>query len=121
MQLHPDELIEVVKMGNVSAVRGMLAQDTALHLNGRDEKGWTALHHAARNGHQEIIKVLLSCSASVDCSTAGGGTSGATPLMLAANFAHSAVCRQLLEAGASLSREAQRLCMEWCHSYDHCT
>ena len=53
-----------------------------------------------------MIKALLSCSASVDYSTAGGGTSGATPLMLAANFAHSAVCRQLLEAGASLSREA---------------
>ncbi|KAL2801902.1 ankyrin repeat-containing domain protein [Aspergillus granulosus] len=44
--------------GNASTVRELLEQE--LNINVRDCDGQTPLHLAARNGHQEVVKVLLS-------------------------------------------------------------
>ncbi|GMG09336.1 ankyrin repeat-containing domain protein [Aspergillus flavus] len=44
--------------GNASTVRELLEQE--LNVNARDCDGQTPLHLAARNGHQEVVKVPIS-------------------------------------------------------------
>ena len=60
------------------------------------------LHVAARQGHTEIAKLLLSHHAPVDPRDPLGGT----PLHLAAQYGHDEVAALLLDAGATL--EARR-------------
>ena len=58
----------------------------------RDAAGYTALHYAARGGHSDVVRLLLSAGASVDATTAAGG---ATPLQRAA-YAGRRECVRLL-------------------------
>lgn len=62
-----------------------------------DTAGYTALHYAARAGHLEICRLLLSHGASVDCRTRAGQ---ATPLHRAATAGRLEVCQLLLDKGA---------------------
>lgn len=58
-----DELLErfldASSRGDVETVSVLMSQSREL-LNRRGEQGWTALMLAARNGHYEVAKVLLS-------------------------------------------------------------
>ncbi|XP_055593795.1 ankyrin repeat domain-containing protein 39-like [Uranotaenia lowii] len=63
------------------------------HLNDRDQSGYTALHYAARCGHQEICRRLLDSGIGVDEQTHGG----ATALHRAAMMGHSKIVKLLLE------------------------
>lgn len=61
---------------------------------------WNALHFGARNGHEEIVSLLLTCWQPLDinCRT----KSGWTPLMLAADKGHLDVVALLLRYGAAI-------------------
>ena len=72
----------------------------------RDAHNWTALHHAARNGHAPAAAALLAAGASAD---AEGGLRGKVrlperfrPLHMAAYFGHAGVVEALLAGGADV-------------------
>lgn len=66
----------------------------------KDVAGYTALHYAARNGHDQICEILLQHGAYVDAKTGNGG---ATALHRAAAQGHVKVVQILLENGADAS------------------
>jgi hypothetical protein len=66
--------------------------------NQSDERGWTPLVVAARGGHEDVIRLLLSLEprGSVD----GADDDGETPLMAAAMAGHDHIVELLCELGA---------------------
>ncbi|CAB3750699.1 ankyrin repeat domain-containing protein [Paraburkholderia humisilvae] len=68
-----------------------------------NRKGWTPLHYAATNGHDDVIKVLLDHSAYIDA----GSPNGTTPLMMAARGGHLSTVKLLLDSGADLNVKNQ--------------
>jgi ankyrin repeat protein len=66
-------------------------------VNAPDQSGETALHLAARGGHEAVVRLLLEYRADVNAPDQSGGTA----LHLAARGGHEAVVR-LLEAKKEL-------------------
>ena len=74
----------------------------ALNIDKRDpDSGWTALHFAARSGHVEFAKVLMSHNADVNAL----GPNDETPLHLAAGWGTKEMVGLLLGIGADKSME----------------
>lgn len=51
------QLIEAIKINEVSLVRQMIGDGTQILL--KDEQGWCALHHAVWAGHEGVLQELL--------------------------------------------------------------
>ncbi|MEJ2111162.1 MAG: ankyrin repeat domain-containing protein [Acidobacteriota bacterium] len=64
----------------------------------------TALHTASRNGHTEIVKLLLEAGANVDAT----GNDDVTALHAASQNGHAEIVELLLEAGANVNAEITR-------------
>jgi ankyrin repeat protein len=62
-------------------------------INKRDNDGHTALFHATRQGHQNVVKLLLEQGADVE---AGEPETGLTPLMEAAKEGHELIVNTIL-------------------------
>jgi len=58
--------------------------------------GWNALHHAAANGHLEVVQLLASDRRLLHAVSAWGDT----PLLLASGYGCRALCEVLVKAGA---------------------
>ncbi|KAF6039093.1 hypothetical protein EB796_002600 [Bugula neritina] len=58
---------------NVDKMTSLLTKDSG-HANKQDGNGYTALHYAARAGHREACKLLLSHGADVNARLRGGDT-----------------------------------------------
>lgn len=85
-----------------AAYRGDVATCGALLRAGarpetKDQRGRTALHGAASQGHVEIAQMLLAAGAGVDVADTEWGH---TPLMEAAAYGHTDTVRLLLRHGA---------------------
>ena len=74
-------------------INALIAKDAEVN-----KKGWTPLHYAATNGHDDVVKVLLDASAYIDA----GSPNGTTPLMMAARGGHLSTVKLLLDEGADL-------------------
>lgn len=74
-----NRLIEAAKRGDVDAVKSMLK--SGVKLDASDEKGLSALHHAAQSGQADVIHVLVDAGANVDAPASN--SLGKTPLHLA--------------------------------------
>ncbi|CAK7216792.1 hypothetical protein SCUCBS95973_002926 [Sporothrix curviconia] len=65
-----------------------------------DQRGWTALMHAAANGYMDVVQLLLDFHADINARATGGDQ--LTALICAAIGGHEAVAMLLLDNGARL-------------------
>jgi len=84
--------------GDINIVQLLISKDAEVN-----KKGWTPLHYAAANAHDDIVKLLLDHSAYVDA----GSPNGTTPLMMAARGGHVSTVKLLLDNGADLNVKNQ--------------
>ncbi|XP_024083009.1 ankyrin repeat and SAM domain-containing protein 1A-like isoform X3 [Cimex lectularius] len=103
------ELLEAARNGNLPVVEKILGQRAKRSgplaslrrgpgANVQDGSGYSALHHAALNGHQEIVELLLTYEASPNIVD----DKGCSPLHLAAWTGNVNIVRLLLCHGPSV-------------------
>jgi ankyrin repeat protein len=84
--------------GAIDVVKEYLKVDA--NVKAKDEKGWTALHHASANGYKEIVQLLLSHQAALTSkegySLIDDTSKTTTPLHLAVENGHIKVVKILL-------------------------
>ena len=51
----------------------LVEEDETIKINGRDEKGWMAIHYAVDQGDIETVKFLIENKANVNGGTLKGG------------------------------------------------
>ncbi|KAL6406885.1 ankyrin repeat domain-containing protein 52 [Ilyonectria robusta] len=91
--------------GHANVVEYLL-QHALLDLNGADKNSWTSLHWACRNGHRDVVKLLITYGATVDAHD----SDGRTPLNRAVRIGDLEIVQMLLQAGASpVSRDSSGL------------
>ena len=88
-------LSDLALTGQAEAVRRLL-EETTPDLDAVDGTGWTALMYAVKDGHGEIVEMLLEAGAGPDRRN----PSQETALHLAARHGRTASARLLLGAGA---------------------
>jgi len=100
-------LHKLVRNGNPENVHEYLAKQTMSldmewesgHIDEQDSLGYTALHHAAYQGNDEITQLLLKYGATADAQDAYNET----PLHHATRRGHIGVITTLLHAGATIN------------------
>ncbi|KAL0128961.1 hypothetical protein PUN28_003973 [Cardiocondyla obscurior] len=103
------ELLEAARSGNVTVVEKILGQRAKRSgplaslrrgpgANVQDASGYSALHHAALNGHRDVVKLLLQYEASTNVVDA----KGSSPLHLAAWAGDAEIVRLILNQGPSV-------------------
>ena len=97
------ELIELTKRGDAAAVEQLLGAGTTDPAV-IDGFGRTALHYAARLGHDDVMRILIETGAPLDAADADGYT----PLLRAiqGGDANLDAVRLLLDAGANRDARA---------------
>jgi ankyrin repeat protein len=71
------------------------------NVDSKDEDGWTALWHAAANGHEVVMKLLIEKGADVDSKN----KNSRTPLSSAIEWEQEGMVRLLVEKGANVESE----------------
>ncbi|XP_026217777.1 diacylglycerol kinase iota isoform X1 [Anabas testudineus] len=101
--LTPEEqaLLTAARSGDLSMLSECVRQGVSLLV--RDSGGCSALHKAAQNGHTEVVSYILQQGSKVLLDLADR-EKGDTALHKAASEKQHAVCRLLVEAGASLDK-----------------
>jgi len=79
------EIHDAAKSGDLEQVKALLKADPNLVFI-QDNSGWTALHFGARNGHKDVVELLLANKADVNAKT----KIGMTPLQVALAFSSNA-------------------------------
>jgi len=89
--------------GDLALVRLFLEAPGGGHLNAPDTSeygnGWTPLHYACYQGHEQIVEELLAHSALINAKN----DDGFTPLFYAAQQNFPSICQALIAAGADPS------------------
>lgn len=96
-----EQFVAAAAKGDVRELRRLFDEDPSLlrtTLPG-GHGGWTALHAAAKAGHDEAARFLLEHGADANAREKGDNTS---PLHWAAAHAHPDVVRTLLDAGSDV-------------------
>ncbi|XP_071637345.1 ankyrin repeat and SAM domain-containing protein 1A isoform X2 [Temnothorax longispinosus] len=105
------ELLEAARSGNVTVVEKILGQRAKRSgplaslrrgpgANVQDASGYSALHHAALNGHRDVVRLLLQYEASTNVVDA----KGSSPLHLAAWAGDAEIVRLILNQGPSVPK-----------------
>lgn len=95
--LMASEIHEAAAEGDAARVKELLKENPELALE-KDVRNETPLHIAAREGHLEVIKVVLKAGAPIDI----GDNEESTPLDVAAIFGHMEVAEYLVKKGAAI-------------------
>jgi ankyrin repeat protein len=84
-----------------------LAADTDVNVKEDDGWRWTPLHLAARNGHKEVVELLIAAGAEVNAKTGAdvNAKTGTTPLQLAALNGHNETVVLLRKHGGKTGEE----------------
>jgi ankyrin repeat protein len=69
-------------------------------------KGFTPLHFACQNGHEEIVKILIDKGADVNQAT----EKGFTPFYIACQNGHEEIVKLLIDMGADVSQTTKDGC-----------
>ena len=96
--LHGHAPLHLAVLGQTESVVEPLLESGARADVLSKEGRWTALHLAARHGHEAIARLLLDCGADIEAKNGHGGTA----LQLAAKNGHEATARLLLDCGADV-------------------
>ena len=98
--------------GNKAAVEALLAKGAEVN-----RPGWTPLHYAAANGHNEIVQLLLDKSAYIDAES----PNKTTPIMMAARGGHIYTVKLLLDEGAdaTLKNELGMSAIDFAAMHEH--
>jgi|TARA_B100000586_G_C19980915_1_gene371952 ankyrin repeat protein len=67
------DLYKAAEFGDIDSLEGILEEDETIKINGRDEKGWMAIHYAVDQGDIETVKFLIENKANVNGGTLKGG------------------------------------------------
>ena len=118
LKLHEDglKLIDAAKNGQIEkvyqAVFGGIRQIEKVYqavydgiVNCQDEDGFTALIVAAKQGHVEVVKLLLNFECNVDIQEK---LLGYTALIYASEYGHKEIVDLLIDHGCNLNIESNR-------------
>jgi cytohesin len=94
----PSQIIVAASKGDIEIVKHLLQKDS--YINADDENGFSAIHHASSNGHENIVAILLSAGVNIDDQT---NNRGQTPLHMAVEHNHINVVSLLLSKGANFN------------------
>jgi len=95
-----DALLKAAKADDLESAA--TAIDDGADVDAQDESGWAPLHWAARNGHEDIVKLLIDKGATIDIRTP---ISDSTPLHWAIYFRHEAIVSLLIDTGADINAQ----------------
>jgi hypothetical protein len=98
LQLHEEEFLAAAEAGDLKMLRGLLAAHGSRLLAVFNKLDETALHLAAKMGHEMAVNMLVEQGADVSAP----GFSGETPLYEAAYEGHLEIVRYLLDSGAQI-------------------
>jgi len=96
-QAESAQLFSAIKHNEHKAVVQMIS--SLKDVNVRDEKGFTPLHYAAREGHVDLVKLLMSYGADLNARNEDEWT----PLHKASLHGHVEVIKLLLAGGADVN------------------
>ena len=100
----PDiSMYDAAEVGNIDAVKQHLAAGT--DVNAKDKDGWTPLHPASYEGHQEIVELLIGKGADVNAKVEFGPLQGMTPLDSANNSGRTEIVSLLRKHGGKTGEE----------------
>jgi ankyrin repeat protein len=95
-----EELRKAAQAGNLGLVQKFLGLHFPIDAKGTD--GWTALMHAATNGHKQVCQLLIDAKAQIDAKDNNEWTA----LMHAAGSGHKEVCQLLVDAKAQVDAKS---------------
>ena len=102
----PDiSMYDAAEVGNIDAVKQHLAAGT--DVNARDKDGWTPLHPASYEGHQEIVELLIGKGADVNAKVEFGPLQGMTALDSANNSGRTEIVALLRKHGGKTKKELE--------------
>lgn len=114
LQFNGDSLITVELISlvasrdpNIPKIQELIARGIDINERNSDDDGYTAVHFAAWDGKNEILKILISHGADLNIE---GLTDGKTPLHLAATTGHTEAVETLILNGADI--EARDTCSQ---------
>jgi ankyrin repeat protein len=112
---HPDfdptaePLVDACAEGDLKTVRSLVKSGVPVNAIGSKHTGYYPLHAAAKAGHENIVKYLLSTGARVDVRTEAQLEQRAdTPLLIAVDKGHLKTVRALVEAGADVNAHSRQ-------------